>query len=160
MLHIAKAHWQAIRAHAEQTYPQECCGLLLGQTASTGDETIRTVVELWMAENAWNPEAAALISDLLSQSQLANSKRDRYWIDPQEMLAAMKYGRDRQLDIIGVYHSHPDHPAVPSECDRAIAWPHYSYIIVSVSQGSAQDLLSWNLDQDHAFQAEPLICSE
>ncbi|MFQ3618670.1 MAG: M67 family metallopeptidase [Cyanobacteriota bacterium] len=159
MLHLAQAHWQAICTHAERTYPQECCGLLLGHAASTSDETIRTVVELWAAENAWNAEAAALISELLNRPQMDHSKGDRYWIEPAEMLAAMKHGRDRQLDIIGVYHSHPDHPAVPSACDRAIAWPHYSYIIVSVSQGSAQDLLSWNLDQDRDFQAEPLICS-
>jgi hypothetical protein len=82
--------------------------LLLGRTTSTGDETIRTVAELWAAENAWNAEAAALISDLLNCPQMSHSKGDRYWIDPAEMLAAMKHGRDRQLDIIGVYHSHPD----------------------------------------------------
>lgn len=176
MLYLSQQHSQSIRAHAEQTYPSECCGLLLGQVTQQAETTVRTVVELWAAQNSWNAETAERMDELLDLSQSAydpidpsiegsmhssiHNQGDRYWIDPLEMLAAMKYGRDRQLDIIGVYHSHPDHPAVPSECDRAIAWPQYSYIIVSVYQGSAQDLLSWNLDKNHCFQAEPLICPD
>jgi proteasome lid subunit RPN8/RPN11 len=73
------------------------------------------------------------------------------------MLKAQKQARDRNLDIIGIYHSHPDHPAVPSEFDRAIAWQQYSYIIVSVQQGKACDLKNWSLDDDHQFQPEEML---
>jgi proteasome lid subunit RPN8/RPN11 len=70
---------------------------------------------------------------------------------------ALLRSADRNLDIIGIYHSHPDHPAVPSEFDRAIAWSQYSYIIVSVQQGKACDLKSWSLDDDHQFQPEEIL---
>jgi proteasome lid subunit RPN8/RPN11 len=73
------------------------------------------------------------------------------------MLQAQKDARDRHLDIVGIFHSHPDHPAVPSEFDRAIAWQRYSYIIVSVQQGQACDLKSWSLDDDQQFQPEAII---
>jgi len=73
------------------------------------------------------------------------------------MFKAQKDARDRNLDIIGIFHSHPDHPAVPSEFDRAIAWQQYSYIIVSVQQGKAWELKSWSLDDNHQFQPEELL---
>ena len=85
------------------------------------------------------------------------TKTRRYWIDPKEMLEAQRHGRHRQLDIIGVYHSHTDHPAIPSECDRACAWLHYSYMIVSVHQGSTQDMRCWSLDESEQFQHEEMI---
>jgi proteasome lid subunit RPN8/RPN11 len=73
------------------------------------------------------------------------------------MLKAQKDARDRNLDIIGIYHSHPDHPAVPSEFDRAIAWQRYSYVIVSVQQGKTCDLQSWSLDDNCQFQSEEIL---
>jgi proteasome lid subunit RPN8/RPN11 len=79
---------------------------------------------------------------------------------PEDMLRAMKYGRDRTLDIIGIYHSHTDCPAVPSECDRTLAWAQYSYIIVSVRQGCWEDLRSWSLDGEGNFQAEEILAVE
>ncbi len=88
------------------------------------------------------------------------SKRRRYEIAPEEMLAAMKEARPRNLDIVGIYHSHPDQSAVPSECDRAAAWSQYSYAIVSVLQGTSVDLQSWSLDDQQVFQMEDLLISE
>jgi proteasome lid subunit RPN8/RPN11 len=76
------------------------------------------------------------------------------------MLKAQKDARDRNLDIVGIFHSHPDHPAVPSEFDRAIAWQQYSYIIVSVQNGLARDLKSWSLDDDDQFQHEEILIVE
>jgi proteasome lid subunit RPN8/RPN11 len=73
------------------------------------------------------------------------------------MLMAMREARNCSLEIIGIYHSHPDHPAVPSECDRQLAWPQYSYIIVSVAQGYAAESKSWILDDTHQFQPEPIV---
>jgi proteasome lid subunit RPN8/RPN11 len=73
------------------------------------------------------------------------------------MIQAQKQGRDRNLIIIGIYHSHPDYPAIPSEFDRVCAWSDYSYIIISVEKGKTTDLQNWILDQHHQFQSEPLI---
>ncbi|MBW4655090.1 MAG: M67 family metallopeptidase [Kaiparowitsia implicata GSE-PSE-MK54-09C] len=176
-LHVSSQHLTDIRIHAEQVYPNECCGLLLGHIDRTTQT--RTVVELWRADNRWSAEAVqdyrphsrAIANDTdtndadtnidtatpLAPSATASlDKTRRYWIDPRDLLTAQRYGRDRQLDMIGVYHSHPNHSAVPSECDRTFAWVDYSYIIVSVLQGSAQDLLCWSLDDQHQFQPEAL----
>lgn len=148
MLTIAATHETTIRTHAERTYPEECCGLLLGEITPTG----KTVVEVWETENAWSPETAGE----LSASDTLTKER-RYVIHPKDLLRAQKQGGDRQLKIIGIYHSHPDHPAIPSECDREYAWAEYSYIIVAVEQGQATHLSNWALDATHHFQPEPLV---
>ncbi|MCL1463833.1 M67 family metallopeptidase [Argonema galeatum] len=137
-------HLQAIRTHAESTYPEECCGIIVGHL---GDDS-KTVVEIWATENAWSAEVA---------EEFPGSKRRRYAIAPRDMLKAQREARDRAMNIIGIYHSHPDHPAIPSEMDRAIAWPVYSYIIVSVPQSKAGELQSWCLDDSHQFQPEEII---
>jgi proteasome lid subunit RPN8/RPN11 len=160
MLQISAAHLQQICDHAQHTYPDECCGLLLGHLDPATEQ--KKLVEVWETLNAWNDEAAEAIASLTSAKshkteQNSHSKFDRYWIDPKDLLEAQRHGRARQLDIIGIYHSHPDHPAVPSECDRAIAWSRYSYFIVSVDQGRAIDCRSWSLDAHHQFQPEEII---
>ena len=141
----------SIRSHGESAYPAECCGLLLGTIA----EGVKTLVEVWPAENAWSAEAQ---NNWPEQTGLTEKRR--YAIKPEEMLRAMKHGRDRNFHIIGIYHSHPDCPAVPSECDRTMAWPQYSYIIVSVRQGSSAELRSWSLDAEGNFQPEEIIAVE
>ncbi|MCT7967900.1 M67 family metallopeptidase [Laspinema sp. D1] len=148
ILTLTATHETTIRTHAERTYPEECCGLLLGEITPTG----KTVLEVWETENAWSPETAGELSapDTLT-------KERRYVIHPKDLLRAQKQGRDRQLKIIGIYHSHPDHPAIPSECDREYAWSEYSYIIVSVEQGQATQLTNWSLDETHHFQPETLV---
>ena len=92
----------------------------------------------------------------LPASRSPATKGYHYWIAPEEMLAAMKDARQRNLEIVGIYHSHPDHPAVPSECDRRLAWSQYSYLIVSVLQGKATNAQSWVLDENHQFQPEAI----
>ena len=170
MLLLQPTHLQAIKNHAEETYPHECCGLMLGHVnpGETTVSTIRTVVELWPVHNAWDEEAQATMAKVeatKSSSVPAPTDREstpplttrrRYWIDPKDMLAAQKSARTKGMSIIGIYHSHPDHPAVPSECDRTCAWPEYSYIIVSVPNGKATDVFSWTLDDNHQFQTESL----
>ncbi len=141
-----------MQTHAESTYPEECCGLLLGHLR--GD--VKTLIEVWPTENSWGEEAGGDFKSIDS-AQGKSSKRNRFSIAPIVMLQAQKNARDRHLDIIGIFHSHIDHPAVPSEFDRAIAWQQYSYIIVSVQQGLAGDLKSWNLDDDHQFQPEEIL---
>ena len=144
-------HLWAMRAHAESTYPNECCGLLLGKLTKDS----KTLVEVMPTENAWSAEAAESFQ-ALDATELISTKRSHYTIAPEVMLKAQREARDRQLDIIGLYHSHPDHPAIPSEFDRVYAWHEYSYIIASVQNGKACDLRSWGLDDDHQFQPEAI----
>lgn len=146
-LKISPSQLQTIRTHAESTYPEECCGLLLGKIAADG-----TVVEVVPTENAWNSAAIEWQDDTTNCGKI-----DRYAIAPQEMLKIQKAARDRHLDIIGIYHSHPNHPAIPSECDRVYAWQQYSYIIVSVVNGECDDVRSWSLDEYHQFQSEMIV---
>jgi proteasome lid subunit RPN8/RPN11 len=153
VLKLHSHHLQAIQSHAESTYPEECCGLLLGELR--GDE--KTLIDVLPTENSWDAEAAEAFQAVKGSEQLDSTKRSRFSIAPAVMLKAQKQARDRNLDIIGIYHSHPDHPAVPSEFDRAIAWQQYSYIIVSVQQGKACDLKNWSLDDDHQFQPEEML---
>ncbi|MBD2079155.1 Mov34/MPN/PAD-1 family protein [Leptolyngbya sp. FACHB-17] len=141
ILRLNSQHLVSIRAHAERTYPDECCGLLLGKSDPTG----KTVMEVKATENRWSDDESGL------------TRKRQYEIAPEEMLAAMKEARSQGLDIIGIYHSHPDQPAVPSECDRAAAWSAYSYAIVSVSEGKSVDLRCWSLDDQQVFQPEELL---
>jgi proteasome lid subunit RPN8/RPN11 len=153
MLKVSVEHLRVICTHAESTYPQECCGLLLGKPDRDG----KTLVEVMPTENTWSNQAAASFAEIESQWQLGENKNTHYTIAPETMLRAQKQARDRQLEIVGIYHSHPDHPAIPSEFDRACAWQSYSYIIVSVPQGKAGELHSWSLDDEHQFQPEEIV---
>lgn len=153
VLRLGSQYLWDIRAHAESTYPDECCGLLLGKIAQDS----KTLVEVIATENVWSAETAKNFSSIDAASDISYTQRSHYAIAPEIMLKVQKSARDRQLNIIGIYHSHPDHAAIPSECDRVYAWYEYSYIIVSVHQGKASDLKSWSLDNDHQFQSEEII---
>ncbi len=153
VLRLTCDHLQAIQTHAESTYPEECCGLLLGKL----EGEVKTPVEVLPTENSWGDETADSFQTIASSLQGKPSKRNRFSIAPKVMLEAQKDARDRNLDIIGIFHSHPDGSAVPSEFDRAIAWQQYSYIIVAIRQGLACDLKSWSLDDNHQFQPEEIL---
>lgn len=157
MIRLSQEHLQTIRTHAESIYPDECCGIILGYLGSEG----KIVIEVMPTENVWNTEAAAEFPG----DRTTESKRRQYAIAPEIMLKTQKEARvsearrgseARSLNIIGIFHSHPDHPAIPSECDRLYAWQGYSYIIVSVQNGKAGELQSWSLDDHHQFQAEAI----
>jgi proteasome lid subunit RPN8/RPN11 len=136
-------------AHAETVYPEECCGLLLGVQAVEPDD--RTVNEVQPLTNDWTEDVNPFADrDRPTQT----SKRNRYWVDPKALMEAQRYGRDRGWIILGVYHSHPDHPAVPSERDRQLAWSEYSYPILSIVDGKLAALHSWRLSDKGQFQEE------
>ncbi|HEY9664813.1 MAG TPA: M67 family metallopeptidase [Allocoleopsis sp.] len=157
-LHLTNNQLQQILTHAEQTYPEECCGLLLGTWDRSQPASPKILLEVRPVQNAWSEAAAGWMASVgQDHPQIDAGKRDRYWIDPQEMLTAQRYARDHQLDIIGVYHSHPDHAAIPSECDRLLAWSAYLYVIVSVQQGTAQDWRCWGLDEEQQFRSTEVI---
>jgi len=133
---IESQHVAAIRTHGEADYPHEACGLLGGETE--GERTIvRQLVPL--------------------PNERTDSARNRYQIDPEAFRRAQSVLDSQGLEIVGVYHSHPDHPAVPSVFDRDHAWPRLSYVIVAVAAGRAGDMKSWRLSDDRAaFSEEPI----
>jgi proteasome lid subunit RPN8/RPN11 len=148
---IKAAQIQTIYHHAENVYPEECCGILLG----TIDKLAKTVVEVIPTDNAW--EQSELVVGVASPLENCDrTKTSRYTISPQDIFQAQKRARDLQLNIIGFFHSHPDCPAIPSSCDRDRAWDVYSYPIVSVIQGKVSDLQSWVLDSAGIFQKEEI----
>ena len=125
--------------HAAATYPDECCGVLIGRILE--DSTV--VERLLSADN-----------------ERDDSRHNRYLINPETVLAAHKEARALGLDVVGYYHSHPDHPARPSEFDREHAWPGVSYLIVSVEKGSVADARSWRLTDDREKFDEEAIEKE
>jgi proteasome lid subunit RPN8/RPN11 len=147
---ISPIQIETIYSYAEQIYPEECCGILLG----TIDGSIRTVIEVILTVNAWQkPE---LVENLGDSIEVLKTKNSRYTIDPQDIFQTQKRGRELHLEIIGFFHSHPDNPAIPSTCDRDRAWEVYSYPIVSVLQGKVNDFQSWVLDSQGLFQREEI----
>ena len=135
---ISRRHLQTIELHGKTTYPEECCGVLIGRPAA-GDGT-------------------TLVERLLSvDNERGDSRHNRYVISPETILAAQREARVAGLEIVGYYHSHPDHPARPSDFDREHAWPGLSYLIVSVERGQAVDARSWRLADDRErFDEETL----
>ncbi|MGZ4733454.1 MAG: Mov34/MPN/PAD-1 family protein [Terriglobales bacterium] len=118
MLKLPQSAYSSLRRHGEETYPHECCGVLLGQMA---DDGLRTVISVVRAGNT-----------------RTDSAHNRYSIDPRELVRIQREGRERGEDIIGFYHSHPDHPAQWSQTDLAEAhWFGCSYVITSVEKGKA-----------------------
>ena len=145
-----------IQSHARDCYPQECCGLMLGHIVDVGGELQKTLLGLYTTDNAWDSASESIDAQASEQTLTANR---RYWIAPQDLFNAQKYARTQGWDIIGVYHSHPNHEAVPSECDRNWAWPQYSYVIVAVNNGVPHDFRSWMLDAQQQFRSEPVTVS-
>ena len=138
MIQLAAQHWNEIASHGERDYPYECCGLLIGRFAESGR---KLVAETYPISNAREEEA----------------KRNRFLIRPEELLNGEKYAAENNLEVVGFYHSHPDHPALPSQFDLEHAWPTYSYIIVSVRE-DAEDLRSWEMEVDRSrFNEEEIL---
>jgi proteasome lid subunit RPN8/RPN11 len=152
MLILTSHQLQTLHAHAEQQYPEECCGLLLGRSLTDKSEESGVQVEaICPAENVWEEQAT-----LEDETERLNGKTHRYRIAPDFFLRSQTYARGNGWDIIGIYHSHPDQAAIPSEWDRQWAWPEYSYVILSVLQGVVKDVQSWTLDDKSEFHPQKL----
>ena len=144
MLKIAHPEFEALRKHGEETYPHECCGIMLGRVVRPGE---KEVVELMRAGNT-----------------RTDSLHNRYHIAPQELVKAQREGRKKDLEIVGFYHSHPDHPAQWSKTDFEEAhWLGCSYVITAVAQGKAEVTNSFLLvgesEEDKFFEHET-ICHD
>ncbi len=132
---LTKAQVGAIEDHARETYPEECCGFLIGPTGEP-----RRIGEVRRATNV-----------------VPENRARRYVIDPKETFTIEKSLTGSGLEILGFYHSHPNHPAVPSEFDRGHAWPWYSYVILSIVDRRPKGLRAWTLDEGReTFQPDEL----
>jgi proteasome lid subunit RPN8/RPN11 len=126
MLKLSPSAFVSLRQHGEETYPHECCGVLLGRFDDDGSKTVSRVARCVNAR--------------------ADSPHNRYHIDPKELIHIQREGRERGEDIVGFYHSHPDHPAQWSTTDLAEAhWIGCSYVITSVEKGTATVTNSFEL---------------
>ena len=140
MLKIPNNVLREIYDHTEASYPNECCGLMIG-TMSRGERSVETFRKC----RNLNTERA----------------RDRYEMDPLDMLRVQREFESGPLDIVGIYHSHPDHPSRPSQTDTDRAWPDYSYVIISVQGGTVASANSWVLNEaEHWFNEEPLVVEQ
>jgi proteasome lid subunit RPN8/RPN11 len=125
-LRLPDALADEIRRHGEAAYPAECCGALVGRVDGAAKEVVRL-------------------------APAVNRRTDdphRYLIAPDDLRRLDREVRASGLEVVGYYHSHPDHPAAPSRFDADHAWPWYSYVIVRVDRGRGAELASWLLDDD------------
>ena len=130
-----------IRKHGAETYPHECCGALLGRDTEVADRRVYREI------HALHP--------LVNRRD--DSPQNRFSLTSADVLEAEKEARERGLEVVGWYHSHPDHPARPSQYDRNHAWPWYSYIIVSVANKIPEEMTSWRLADDRTdFECEEI----
>jgi proteasome lid subunit RPN8/RPN11 len=136
---LSAEHLVQLERHARQTYPEECCGVMVGQPG----ETV-SVCSVHPTEN-------------LSSTRL----HDRYEVDPREILKLDRAAEQRGLEIVGFYHSHPDHPPAPSATDVESAWPGYVYLIVAVAEVGEARVTAWTFDEKHGrFREHPIRVGE
>jgi proteasome lid subunit RPN8/RPN11 len=126
-----------IHQHAKEAYPEECAGAIVGMDVGE----MKIVVDVWRAENVHEDERSR-----------------RFLIEPLKIKEFEERASERDMDVLGFYHSHPDHPAEPSEYDREHAWPYYSYVIASVSAENVEEMRSWVLKDDRSgYDEEPVL---
>ena len=131
---ISATDLELIARHCEAQYPMEGCGILIGKV----EEGSRIVVDLLLTENS-------------------RQEKRRYSIPPEQLLQGELLAEEQNLQVIGYFHSHPDHPAQPSAYDLELGWPGYSYLILAVRDGVTSELRSWQLKSDRSgFTEEPV----
>ena len=132
MIILTDSIHQQIEQEGVAAFPNECCGVMIGRDEKQADGSINRIVE------SVQP---------LTNSFEANEQYHRFKLDPKEYIAVEKSAGEQGKLVLGFYHSHPDHPAIPSEYDRSHAWPFYSYIIVSIMSRKPANMTSWLLDE-------------
>ena len=128
MIILSRTLFSEIQKHGEEGYPYECCGAFFGRLDTAKDA--RYIEEIKRVENSWED---------------AKVKHRRFKITSQDYLHLEKYGKSQGLALLGFYHTHPDHPPIPSETDLMYAWPVFSYCILSVHKGVAKEMRSYVL---------------
>lgn len=140
MIQLRQEQLVEINRQAESQYPYECCGLLLG---ILGEERRRKTLTMILS---------------VSNARDEENQHNRFLITPEDLMRGELLARKHQLAVVGFYHSHPDHPAVPSAYDLEHAWPVYSYLIVAVAKGVAGQVASWELTADRSRFEQESIC--
>ena len=130
---ISRALLDAMSLHARATYPDECCGFLVARPESPGEDQPRAIVEALPAAN-----------------EFAGERRRRFLLRPEELRAAERRLEGTGKVVAGFYHSHPDHPARPSQFDQEHAWPWYSYLVLAVTSTGVGETRAFELDPDSA----------
>ncbi len=139
MIRFNAEAFAAMLTHGEADFPHEACGLLVGVDEADGTRRVAVARGL---PNVREPEV----------------KHHRFLIAPEDLLREERRVRGEGREIVGFYHSHPDHPAVPSRYDLEHAWPFYSYVVVAVHAGRAVEALSWRMGDDRSrFEPEALV---
>ena len=136
MVTIKKEHLKQINKHGEKTYNEECCGALLGEV---------------------NGEAHNVVELIEFYNERGENRERRYLITPEQYRKSEQTADDKGLELLGFYHSHPDHPSKPSQFDTDHALPWFLYMIVSVQKGKAEKLTSWKLKEDRSEFEEQKI---
>jgi proteasome lid subunit RPN8/RPN11 len=137
-LKIGRGDVWHILEHAKEAYPEECAGAIVGMDVGE----MKIVVDVWRAENVHEDERSR-----------------RFLIEPLKIKDFEERAAERDMDVLGFYHSHPDHPAEPSDYDREHAWPYYSYLIASVGDDGVKEMRSWVLRGDRSGYDEEQIVS-
>ncbi|WP_330202768.1 M67 family metallopeptidase [Cyanobacterium sp. Dongsha4] len=147
---ISEQNLDIIRQQGIKNYPYECCGLLLGVI----NNCVKNVIKVVPVENDWKNQKHLFTK---KYDGLKRNLRDSFAINPFTLLKIQKEARNENLNIVGIYHSHPDHSATPSEFDRDIAYSVYSYLILSVHKTKVTDIFIWLLDDNGQFVREKLV---
>ena len=127
-----------MKQHGAEAYPNECCGFLVGRE----EKGRKVVCDVAPIENVWGSENNPY------EIRAEDSTRNRTLVDPKDYLRVAREARNKGMDIIGFYHSHPDHPARPSEFDRQYAVEYLVYVILAVEKGVPREMTAWLLDAD------------
>jgi proteasome lid subunit RPN8/RPN11 len=139
MVIIRRGELRFIVSHAEKTYPEECCGFLLGL----------------------NAREHRILRALSVPNVNAHNRRRRYNVDPKDIMCADGTAEKSNLEVLGVYHSHPDAPPIPSQFDLEYAWPSYTYLVVAVKNGKENGVGAWVLGEDRsAFRRVQLVVED
>ena len=129
MIEIPNELLDRIKTHGEQSYDEECCGALFGNYS----DEIKTIYDIHEFEN-----------------EKQENRQNRFLISPAQYKLAEKLAKEKGFELLGFYHSHPDHPAIPSQFDTDHALPWFLYIIVSVNKAKAETLTVWILKEDRS----------
>ena len=161
VINILSTDIEIMTQEAILTYPSECCGLLLGTSNNEEKKVVKVIPTL----NDWENQKDLFIEfeeefDSTASSWENRQCKDSFSINPLTFLKIQKQARQNNLDIVGIYHSHPNYPATPSTFDTKFAWSTYSYIIMSVTEERVHNICSWRLDQSAQFIQEKLRVQE
>jgi len=136
VIQFEKTTKEAMISDGISTFPNECCGFMFGKE----EEDVRSIISIKTVNNSKEGD-----------------KRRRFEISPMDYIQAERFADDKNMLLLGVYHSHPNYPSVPSEHDRVNAQPYFSYVILSIANGKFASYQSWRLNDDQQFEEEKII---